>query len=123
MMGAKYPPAPARRGLEKGCGTDSAHMASESLCFSKAGIMTPSNMSGALPTTTASMSANVRPASSSAMRAAWRTSPAIETSFRLDLATVWPIPMTAHRSDITHPPGHRPGSVAGTTNEKGPPIR
>ena len=63
--------------------------------------MTPSNMSGALPTTTASMSAKVSPASSSAASAASRTRPAMETSSRLDLATVWPIPMTAQRSAIT----------------------
>ena len=49
------------------------------------GIMTPSNMSGALPTTTASMSAKVSPASSSAASAASRTKPAIETSSRLGL--------------------------------------
>jgi hypothetical protein len=41
-MGAKYPPAPASRGLLKGWGTESAHMASESLCFSKATVRTRS---------------------------------------------------------------------------------
>ncbi len=47
------------------------------------GIITPSNRSGALPMTTASMSLNVSPASSSARSAASRTRPAIETSLRL----------------------------------------
>ncbi len=40
MIGAKYPPAPASNGAEKGWGTESAHMASESLCFSKATVST-----------------------------------------------------------------------------------
>ena len=40
MWGAKYPPAPASSGAEKGWGTDSAHMASESDCFSKATVST-----------------------------------------------------------------------------------
>ena len=44
MMGAKYPPAPASSGAEKGWGTDSAHMASESDCFSKATVRTRSWM-------------------------------------------------------------------------------
>jgi hypothetical protein len=34
MWGAKYPPAPASSGAANGWGTDSAHMASESDCFS-----------------------------------------------------------------------------------------
>src|SRR5690606_7101384 len=59
------------------------------------GIITPSNRSGALPTTTASMSFQVSPASSSARRAASRTSPAIDTSNRLLLYAVCPTPMTA----------------------------
>ncbi len=42
MMGAKNPPAPASSGAEKGWGTDSAHMASESDCFSKATVSTRS---------------------------------------------------------------------------------
>src|SRR5688500_10824043 len=58
--------------------------------------MTPSNRSGALPMTTASMSFQVSPASSSARCAASRTSPAIETSSRLVLYAVWPTPMIAH---------------------------
>ena len=47
------------------------------------GIMRPSKKSGALPMTTASMSAQVMPASSSASTAASRTSPAIDTSPRV----------------------------------------
>ena len=56
-------------------------------------------------------------------RAASRTRPAIETSSRLDLATVWPTPMTAQRSAITHPPGRRPGSAAGTVPTSRAPRR
>ena len=52
------------------------------------GMATPSNMSGALPMTTASMSAYVMPASSSASSAASRTSPAIDTSLRAVRCTV-----------------------------------
>ena len=48
------------------------------------GIMTPSKKSGALPITTASMSDHSRPASASARMAASRTSPAIETSPRVE---------------------------------------
>ena len=62
------------------------------------GMTTPSNMSGALPITTASMSPQSRPASSSASCAASRTSPAIETSWRAETCRVWPTPMTAVRS-------------------------
>ncbi len=47
------------------------------------GIMLPSNMSGALPMTTASMSDHVSWASARADLAASRTMPAIETSSRL----------------------------------------
>src|SRR5215831_21012242 len=61
------------------------------------GMATPSNMSGALPTTTASMSDHVIPASSSASCAASRTRPAIETSLRAVRCTVWPTPTTATR--------------------------
>jgi hypothetical protein len=46
------------------------------------GIITPSNRSGALPSTTASMSAGVSPASSSARSTASRHSPPRETSVR-----------------------------------------
>src|SRR6476469_1692403 len=60
--------------------------------------MTPSNMSGALPSTTASMSDHVMPASSRASCAASRTRPAIETSLRAVRWTVWPTPTTATRS-------------------------
>src|SRR5215471_3056357 len=60
--------------------------------------MTPSNMSGALPMTTASMSAQSTRASASAARAASRTRPAIETSIRFDACLVWPTPITAQRS-------------------------
>src|SRR5215813_13629216 len=62
--------------------------------------MTPSNMSGALPITTASTSAQPRPASASATSAASRTRPAIETSIRFDACLVWPTPITAQRSAI-----------------------
>src|SRR6478752_4462844 len=55
-------------------------------------------MSGALPSTTASMSFHVMPASSSASCAASRTSPAIETSLRAVRCLVWPTPTTATRS-------------------------
>jgi hypothetical protein len=47
------------------------------------GIITPSNRSGALPTTTASMSAKVMPASASARSIASRSMPGIDTSSRL----------------------------------------
>ena len=63
------------------------------------GIITPSKKSGALPMTTASMSAQVmlgvgeRP-----LRAASRTRPAIETSPRVAWCLVWPMPTTATRS-------------------------
>src|SRR4051794_13990474 len=59
--------------------------------------MTPSNMSGALPMTTASMSLHVMPASSSARLAASRTRPAMDTSCRLAAYLVWPTPTTATR--------------------------
>src|SRR2546423_11655777 len=64
------------------------------------GIITPSNMSGALPITTASTSPKPMPASARAASAASRTRPAIETSMRLDACFVWPMPTTAHRSAI-----------------------
>src|SRR5258708_14455787 len=64
------------------------------------GIMTPSNMSGALPMTTASMSLHVSPASSSARWAPSRTSPAMETSSRLVLYAVCPMPMIAQALPI-----------------------
>src|SRR5580693_1047385 len=59
------------------------------------GIITPSNRSGAFPTTTASMSAKVSPASASARSAASRHSPAIDTSVRFDRCRVCPAPRTA----------------------------
>ena len=69
------------------------------------GIITPSNRSGAFPTTTASMSAKVSPASASARSTASRHSPAIDTSVRLDLCLVCPTPRTAaftcHRASMT----------------------
>ncbi len=68
------------------------------------GIMTPSNRSGALPMTTASMSLNVSSASSRARRAASRTSPAIETSRRFVWYLVCPTPMTAQRFAMLRPP-------------------
>src|SRR3954449_2179274 len=125
-----------------GTGTESAHIALDSDCFSKAivrtrlctpactseaatmavepptepavctrssglpeapsasaryssGIITPSKRSGALPTTTASMSSKVRPASSRARSTASRRRPAIDTSARSAWYLVWPTPMTA----------------------------
>src|SRR5215471_19828895 len=54
-------------------------------------------MSGALPTTTPSMSFHVMPASSSASCAASRTRPAIDRSLRAVRCTVWPTPTTATR--------------------------
>ena len=59
------------------------------------GIITPSNRSGALPTTIASISSSVMPASSRARSMASRHRPAIETSSRLARWWVWPMPMTA----------------------------
>src|SRR4051812_46436884 len=76
--------------------------------------MTPSNMSGALPMTTASMSCQVMPASSSARLAASRSSPAIETSCRLAAYFVWPTPTTATRLLTTMPPVRQRGSAGGT---------
>src|SRR5215469_1616749 len=61
------------------------------------GIITPSNRSGAFPTTTASMSAKVSPASASARSTASRHSPAMETSDRLLRWWVCPVPRTAAR--------------------------
>ncbi len=60
------------------------------------GIITPSNGSGALPMTTASMSVKVSSASSSARCAASRTRPGSDTSSRRFLYFVWPMPTTAH---------------------------
>ena len=59
------------------------------------GIITPSNRSGALPTTIASISSSVILASSSARSIASRSSPAMETSSRLARWWVWPTPITA----------------------------
>ena len=59
------------------------------------GIITPSNRSGALPTTTASMSPKPSPASASARSTASRHRPAIDTSARRDRCRVWPTPRTA----------------------------
>jgi len=64
------------------------------------GIITPSNMSGALPITTASMSFQSHSASSSARSAASRISPTWETSMRLASKLVCPTPMTAACSAI-----------------------
>ena len=63
--------------------------------MNSSGIMTPSKKSGALPTTTASMSSNVEPESSSALSMASRTRPFIETSLRLATYLVCPVPNTA----------------------------
>ena len=66
--------------------------------------------------TTASMSAQVMPASSRARMAASRTSPAMETSPRVAWWRVWPQPTTATRSAPISCllRGRRPGSAAGT---------
>src|ERR1700682_2886194 len=63
--------------------------------MNSSGIMTPSKKSGALPTTTASMSSNVEPESASARSIASRTRPFIDTSFRLATYFVCPVPSTA----------------------------
>src|SRR5437588_1882469 len=57
-------------------------------------------MSGALPSTSASTSFQESPASSSALDAASRTRPAIDTSWRAVSCLVWPIPITAQRFAI-----------------------
>jgi hypothetical protein len=90
------------------------------------GIITPSNRSGAFPTTTASMSAKVSPASARARSAASRHSPAIDTSVRLDRCRVCPTPSTA--ALIIAPPSHTPGSAAAAARwsrarARGPPGR
>src|SRR6478735_9240576 len=64
------------------------------------GFITPSNRSGALPSTTASMSAIVMWASSRARNTASRTRPPYDTSRRRDLWWVWPMPTTAHGSEL-----------------------
>ncbi len=63
--------------------------------MNSSGIMTPSKKSGALPTTTASMSSNVEPESASARSMASRTRPFIDTSCRLATYFVCPVPSTA----------------------------
>ncbi len=68
------------------------------------GIITPSNRSGALPTTTASMSARLSPASASARSTASRHSPAIDTSVRRERCRVCPTPRTAACCFIGPPP-------------------
>ena len=68
------------------------------------GIITPSNRSGAFPTTTASMSASAKPASCSARSAASRHSPAIDTSVRFDRCRVCPTPRTAASCFMMPPP-------------------
>ena len=65
--------------------------------MNSSGIITPSKKSGALPTTTASMSSKVEPESSSARSIASRTRPFIETSLRLATYLVCPVPSTAAR--------------------------
>jgi hypothetical protein len=67
------------------------------------GVITPSNMSGALPITTASMSFQSYSASSRARSAASRISPTWETSTRLASNFVCPTPMTAACSAIYLP--------------------
>ncbi len=63
--------------------------------MNSSGIITPSNRSGALPTTIASISSSVMPASSRARSMASRHRPAIETSRRLARWWVCPTPTTA----------------------------
>ncbi len=63
--------------------------------MNNSGIMTPSKKSGALPTTTASISAIVRPESARALSMASRTRPFIDTSWRLATYLVCPVPRTA----------------------------
>src|SRR6201991_2128632 len=63
--------------------------------MNSSGIITPSKKSGALPTTTASMSSNVEPESANALSMASRTRPFIETSWRLATYFVCPVPSTA----------------------------
>src|SRR6201992_1422271 len=63
--------------------------------MNSSGIMTPSKKSGALPTTTASISSIVDPESANALSMASRTRPFIETSWRLATYFVWPVPSTA----------------------------
>src|SRR5580693_3305692 len=63
--------------------------------MNSSGIMTPSKKSGALPTTTASMSSIVEPESANALSMASRTRPFIETSWRLATYFVCPVPSTA----------------------------
>ena len=64
------------------------------------GIITPSNRSGAFPTTTASMSVARGRRPRSARSTASRHSPAIDTSVRLDRCRVCPTPSTAARCFI-----------------------
>ena len=80
------------------------------------GFMMPSKRSGALPTTTASMSLQVISASSSARSAASRTRPPSDTSQRRVLCSVWPMPTIAHGWWLTSPllRGRTRGSAAGT---------
>ncbi len=70
--------------------------------MNSSGIMTPSKKSGALPTTTASMSSKVDPESASARSMASRTRPFIETSWRLATYLVCPVPRTAASSGSRH---------------------
>src|SRR5215470_6965703 len=77
------------------------------------GIITPSNRSGAFPTTTASISAWVAPASARARSTASRQSPAMDTSLRRARCRVCPTPRTAAGCFIV-----LPGSLA-----SGAPLR
>src|SRR5690625_4378103 len=63
--------------------------------MNSSGIIEPSKKSGALPTTTASTSASVDPESARAASMASRTSPFIDTSRRLAVYLVCPVPSTA----------------------------
>src|SRR5262245_52872389 len=68
------------------------------------GIITPSNGSGALPSTTASMSRHVHSASSHATVAASPPRPGSEASSRFFLCFVWPTPTTAQGCEATSVP-------------------
>src|SRR4249919_3776100 len=69
--------------------------------MNSSGIMTPSKKSGALPTTTASMSSKVEPESTSALSMASRTRPFIDV---LALGDVLGLPGAQHCGKLT---GHQ----------------
>jgi hypothetical protein len=87
------------------------------------GIMVPSNMSGALPTTIASMSFQPTSASFMARSTASRRRPFSDTSTRIVSCFVCPIPTTAQRWLIGPPRARRRGSAAGTGRTSHAPPR